>query len=92
MTEYSAFGQLTIGQYLPYGSLVHRLDPRAKLVMFTLLVCAVTGLVVVAMLRQGVPPAWAAAGASRTKPGTASTQRKAASSIAACAKALTRRR
>jgi energy-coupling factor transport system permease protein len=42
MTEYSAFGQLTIGQYLPYGSLVHRLDPRAKLVMFTLLVCAVT--------------------------------------------------
>jgi energy-coupling factor transport system permease protein len=42
MTEYSAFGQLTIGQYLPYGSLVHRLDPRAKLVMFTLLVAAVT--------------------------------------------------
>jgi energy-coupling factor transport system permease protein len=42
MTEYSAFGHLTIGQYLPYGSLVHRLDPRAKLVMFTLLVAAVT--------------------------------------------------
>jgi energy-coupling factor transport system permease protein len=42
MTEYSAFGQLTIGQYLPYGSLVHRLDPRTKLVMFGLLVCAVT--------------------------------------------------
>jgi energy-coupling factor transport system permease protein len=42
MTEYSAFGHLTIGQYLPYGSLVHRLDPRAKLVMFTLLVTAVT--------------------------------------------------
>ena len=42
MTEYSAFSHLTIGQYLPYGSLVHRLDPRAKLVMFTLLVTAVT--------------------------------------------------
>ncbi len=42
MTEYSAFGHLTIGQYLPYSSVVHRLDPRAKLVMFTLLVAAVT--------------------------------------------------
>jgi energy-coupling factor transport system permease protein len=42
MTEYSAFQHLTIGQYLPYGSLVHRLDPRAKLVMFTLLIAAVT--------------------------------------------------
>jgi len=42
MTEYSAFSHLTIGQYLPYDSLVHRLDPRAKLVMFTLLVAAVT--------------------------------------------------
>jgi len=42
MTEYSAFSHLTIGQYLPYSSVVHRLDPRAKLVMFTLLVAAVT--------------------------------------------------
>jgi energy-coupling factor transport system permease protein len=42
MTEYSAFRHLTIGQYLPYGSFVHRLDPRAKLVMFTLLIAAVT--------------------------------------------------
>ena len=42
MTDYSAFRNLTIGQYLPYGSLVHRLDPRAKLVMFSLLVAGVT--------------------------------------------------
>ncbi len=42
MTDYSAFRYLTIGQYLPYGSLVHHLDPRAKIVMFSLLVAAVT--------------------------------------------------
>ena len=42
MTDYSAFRNLTIGQYLPYGSLVHRLDPRAKIVMFSLLVAGVT--------------------------------------------------
>ena len=42
MTDYSAFRNLTIGQYLPYGSLVHHLDPRAKIVMFSLLVAGVT--------------------------------------------------
>ena len=42
MTDYSAFRNLTIGQYLPYGSVVHRLDPRAKIVMFSLLVAGVT--------------------------------------------------
>jgi len=42
---------------------VHRLAGFGGLNrLLTLLVCAVTGLVVVAMLRQGVPPAWAAAG------------------------------
>lgn len=32
---------VTIGQYLPTGSAVHRLDPRAKLTMVTLLICGV---------------------------------------------------
>ncbi len=41
MSEFSAFGHITIGQYLPYSSLVHRLDPRGKIVMFVLLVAAV---------------------------------------------------
>lgn len=41
MSEFSAFRHITIGQYLPYGSLVHRLDPRAKILMFLLLVAAV---------------------------------------------------
>lgn len=41
MSDFSAFRHITIGQYLPYGSLVHRLDPRAKIVMFTLLVAVV---------------------------------------------------
>ena len=41
MSEFSAFRNITIGQYLPYGSAVHRLDPRAKIVMFLVLVAAV---------------------------------------------------
>ncbi|HUW95898.1 MAG TPA: energy-coupling factor transporter transmembrane component T [Anaerolineae bacterium] len=41
MTEYSAFRHLTIGQYLPYGSVVHRLDPRFKILMLCLLMAAV---------------------------------------------------
>ncbi|UZJ80964.1 energy-coupling factor transporter transmembrane component T family protein [Fictibacillus sp. KU28468] len=31
---------ITIGQYLPTGSLVHRMDPRVKLLAFTILVIA----------------------------------------------------
>jgi energy-coupling factor transport system permease protein len=38
MSEFSAFRYMTIGQYLPVGSFVHGLDPRAKIVMFSLLV------------------------------------------------------
>jgi energy-coupling factor transport system permease protein len=41
MSELSAFGIITIGQYLPRDSVVHRLDPRAKILMFLLLVAAV---------------------------------------------------
>jgi energy-coupling factor transport system permease protein len=41
MSEFSMFRNVTIGQYLPYGSLVHRLDPRFKILMFILLVAAV---------------------------------------------------
>jgi energy-coupling factor transport system permease protein len=41
VSQYSPFGSITIGQYLPYGSLVHRLDPRAKIVIFIMLVAMV---------------------------------------------------
>ena len=41
MSQFSPFGSLTIGQYLPSGSLVHRLDPRAKIVIFAVLVALV---------------------------------------------------
>lgn len=33
---------VTIGQYLPTGSVVHRLDPRAKLIALTLIIVAFT--------------------------------------------------
>ena len=42
MSAFSTFRHITIGQYLPYGSLVHRLDPRAKILMFLALVAAVS--------------------------------------------------
>jgi energy-coupling factor transport system permease protein len=41
VSQYSPFGSITIGQYLPYGSLVHHLDPRAKIAIFTMLVAMV---------------------------------------------------
>ena len=37
MASYDALRHVTIGQYMPTGSLIHRLDPRAKIVGLTLL-------------------------------------------------------
>ncbi|HUW14164.1 MAG TPA: energy-coupling factor transporter transmembrane component T [Anaerolineae bacterium] len=38
MSEFEFLRHVTIGQYLPTGSAVHRLDPRAKMLMAALLV------------------------------------------------------
>jgi len=40
MASYDALRHLTIGQYIPTGSLIHRLDPRAKLVALACLIAA----------------------------------------------------
>lgn len=40
-TEFELLGRVTIGQYLPTGSALHHLDPRAKLLMCLLLVILV---------------------------------------------------
>jgi len=42
MDDFEFLRHVTIGQYLPGDSLLHRLDPRAKLLAFLLLVTAVT--------------------------------------------------
>jgi energy-coupling factor transport system permease protein len=42
MEEFEISRNITIGQYLALGSFVHRMDPRVKLVSFTLLVAAIT--------------------------------------------------
>jgi energy-coupling factor transport system permease protein len=42
MAEFEFLRYVTVGQYLPLGSPVHRLDARFKLLAFTLLVVAVT--------------------------------------------------
>ncbi len=42
MEEFELLRYITIGQYLPLNSPIHRMDPRFKLVAFTVLVAAVT--------------------------------------------------
>jgi energy-coupling factor transport system permease protein len=41
VSQFSPFGNITIGQYLPSGSLVHRIDPRVKILIFSVLVALV---------------------------------------------------
>jgi len=41
MEDFELMRQITIGQYLPTGSPVHRLDPRTKILAFGLLILAV---------------------------------------------------
>jgi len=40
-SEFELLGRITVGQYLPTGSLVHSLDPRAKLLVVLLLIIVV---------------------------------------------------
>ncbi len=42
MDEFELLRYVTVGQYIPTGSLIHRLDPRFKLAAFAVLVGAVT--------------------------------------------------
>lgn len=42
MEEFELRRNITIGQYLPTGSIIHRLDPRLKLLAFIALVGAIT--------------------------------------------------
>ncbi len=42
MEEFDFLRSVTIGQYLPVGSAIHRLDPRAKLLAFLALIAAIT--------------------------------------------------
>lgn len=42
MEEFELLRNVTIGQYLPLGSRIHQMDPRVKLVGFTMLVGAIT--------------------------------------------------
>lgn len=42
MEEFEISRNITIGQYLALGSFIHKMDPRVKLLAFTLLVAAIT--------------------------------------------------
>jgi energy-coupling factor transport system permease protein len=42
MENFELLRNVTIGQYIPTGSIIHRLDPRAKIVAFILIVIAVS--------------------------------------------------
>jgi len=38
-TEFELFTKLSVGQYMPTDSVIHRIDPRVKLVLGVLLIC-----------------------------------------------------
>jgi len=42
MNQFDFLQKATIGQYIPADSLLHRIDPRAKIIGFGLLILAVT--------------------------------------------------
>lgn len=42
MSDFEFMQRMTIGQYLPTGSALHRLDPRARIVIYIVLLAAVT--------------------------------------------------
>jgi energy-coupling factor transport system permease protein len=42
MSEFDYLSRITIGQYLPTGSIIHRLDARARIIGFLLILGAVT--------------------------------------------------
>jgi len=42
MSEFEFLPSATIGQYIPTGSILHRMEPRAKLIGFGVLILAVT--------------------------------------------------
>ena len=52
MQEFDLLRNITIGQYLPTGSVVHRLDPRAKLLAAAVLITAIA--VTTSYLAQGL--------------------------------------
>ena len=42
MSEFDFLSRIPLGQYIPTGSIIHRLDPRAKIIMFGALLIAIT--------------------------------------------------
>ena len=42
MSEFDFLARIPLGQYVPGGSILHRLDPRAKVFLFLLLIIALT--------------------------------------------------
>ena len=74
MSDFEFQRFITIGQYLPTGSVIHRLDPRTRLVAGALLVGAITGvphfaglgllvvLVLAALVAARIPLAYALKG------------------------------
>jgi len=42
MSEFDFLSRVPLGQYIPTGSIIHRLDPRAKIIIFGALLIAIT--------------------------------------------------
>jgi energy-coupling factor transport system permease protein len=42
MSHFEYLNRISFGQYLPTGSIIHRMDPRSKIISFTILILALT--------------------------------------------------
>lgn len=71
MNEFEFLRDLPIGQYIPQDSLVHRLDPRARILAFTLLILALTFTPHTVGLVLGLAAGGAGWGLARLHPGPA---------------------
>jgi energy-coupling factor transport system permease protein len=74
MSQFEYLNRVFFGQYLPTGSIIHQLDPRAKILSFTLLILALSlskhipgllaavGLILLLLLLSKVPITYALRG------------------------------
>jgi len=42
MSQFEYLNRISLGQYLPTGSIIHRMDPRSKMLSYTILILALT--------------------------------------------------
>jgi len=54
MSQFEYLNRISFGQYLPTGSIIHRMDPRSKILVYTILILALTLTKQIAGLLAGI--------------------------------------